>query len=260
MAISCFTHLFSLTWLAPNSCMAHVQPGFTDTFAKNISGWKAVFDSDDPVHVPLLHKKSPKPLSHWIPMQYLQTANHQPQLSICINLQQGTMARQTSRKADSIATGFGSSCRSCWCDYTRQLCEGVEGKDYRQKVRHWPAGCSLETLLLDSMNFFISLCCLDSLGFLDNPWPGLQDIILAKLGADFLEPPPFNLEKVWQKEPKINCSKLICVRAALPNCTNIFKSIYLSSKKHWSQAWPLLEQATHVTGAFISEPLWGLQR
>jgi len=47
------------------------------------------------------------------------------------------------------------------------------------------------------MNFFISsLCCLDSLGFLDNPWPGLQDIILAKLGADFLEPPPFNLEKV----------------------------------------------------------------
>ncbi len=31
---------------------------------------------------------------------------------------------------------------------------------------------------------------------LDIPWPGLQDIILAKLGADFLEPPPFNLEKV----------------------------------------------------------------
>ena len=85
MAISCFTHWLSLTWLAPNSCMAHVQPGFTDTFTKNISGWKAVFDSDDPVHVPLLHKKTPKPLSHWIPMQHLQTANHQPQLSICIN-------------------------------------------------------------------------------------------------------------------------------------------------------------------------------
>ena len=49
------------------------------------------------------------------------------------------------------------------------------------------------------MNFFISVCCLDSLGFLDNPWPGLQDIILAKLGADFLEPPPFNLEKVWKR-------------------------------------------------------------
>jgi hypothetical protein len=30
--------------------------------------------------------------------------------------------------------------------------------------------------------------------------PGLQDIILAKLGAEFLEPPPFNLEKAMPEK------------------------------------------------------------
>eukprot|EP00434_Breviolum_minutum_P012044 symbB.v1.2.010619.t2/scaffold696.1/size260109/12 len=81
-------------------------PGFTDTFTKNISGWKAVFDSDDPVHAP-------------------------------------------------------------WPDKLQEKLTPLQRALVLLAVRA------------------------------DATIPGLQDIILAKLGADFLEPPPFNLEKVY---------------------------------------------------------------
>lgn len=62
-------------------------------------------------------------------------------------------------------------------------------KDHITTLGHWPAG----VLLRNSSPGFNRT----PLGFLDIPLqPGLQDIILAKLGAEFLEPPPFNLEKV----------------------------------------------------------------
>lgn len=81
-------------------------PGFTEKFAQNLPGWKAVFDSDDPVHAP------------W-------PGNLQEQMT--------------------------------------------------------PVQRALVLLAVRA----------------DATVPGLQDIILAKLGAEFLEPPPFNLEKVY---------------------------------------------------------------
>eukprot|EP00435_Cladocopium_sp_Y103_P008741 s1741_g2.t1 len=97
--------LSDVSW-ARLSELEDLGKGFTEKFAQNLPGWKAVFDSDDPVHAP------------W-------PGNLQEQMT--------------------------------------------------------PVQRALVLLAVRA----------------DATVQGLQDIILAKLGAEFLEPPPFNLEKVY---------------------------------------------------------------
>ena len=125
----------------------------------------------------------------------------------------GSVARESTRADDSGATSIGASCSPCGCHCTRRdigatslrrsIWYGLMMVDrFWETILYWQ-GMQQCTVVWWYCDVFICFWCdiyVWPCDWCASDLPGLQDIILAKLGAEFLEPPRFNPEKAIREK------------------------------------------------------------